>query len=123
MNQKILIIEDDEQDQKIMKRVLISSGFHEILFSNKGEAGIELAKTEKPDLVIIDTILPGMSGFDVCQRITDGAISPKPKMIVMTGFIDAVDAVRARKCGADDYCAKTSDFKSLVEAIKNCLNQ
>lgn len=76
------------------------------------------AETEKPNLVIIDTLLPDIDGFEVCRRIKAAKGKPSPAVIVITGFIDAVDAVKAKKMGADDYCVKTSDFSQLVGAAK-----
>lgn len=115
---KILIIEDNEQDRKIMKRFLNEAGFEEILFAESGEEGLNKAKSEKPDLVILDTLLPGMDGFQTCRQIREAHGPTTPKIIVTTGSVDAVDAVKARKAGADDYCAKTSDYLPLIEAVK-----
>lgn len=117
MEKKILIIDDNEQDRKIMRRFLNKAGHEEILMAQTGEEGIEKVKSEKPNLVIVDTILPGIDGFEVCLRIRKTRDSTKIKIIMLTGSIDAVDAVKARKVGADDYCVKTSDFSSMIESV------
>jgi len=118
MIKKLLLIDDNEQDKKIIKRFLNKAGYHNIVTASTGEEGVEKEKTEDPDLVITDTVLPGIDGFMVCAKIREFRGPGKPKVIVITGAIDAVDAVKARKSGADDYCAKTSDFMPLLEAIK-----
>jgi putative two-component system response regulator len=81
---------------------------------------IAQAKESKPDIVILDTNLGGMDGFEACQKIKelDGSTA---KIIVMTGLIDAVDAGRAREMGADDYCVKTADYADIIESVKNLL--
>ena len=74
-------------------------------------------KEGKPQLVLLDLILPGIDGFEVCRQIRE-KLKEGTKIIVMTGSIDAVDAVKARKFGADDYCVKTSDASTFIEAVK-----
>jgi len=118
MGKKILIIEDNEQDRKIVKRFLNRAGYEDIVIAVSGEEGLKKLESEKPELVITDTLLPGIDGFEVCRRIKEGLGAAGPKVIIMTGSIDAVDAVKAKKFGADDYCAKTSDFAALIEAVK-----
>jgi len=115
---KILNIEDSEQDRKIFKRVLKDAGFEDIIFAERGEEGVEKVKNEKPDMVIIDTRLPGIDGFETCRQIRESCGPAAPKIIITTGFIDAVDAVKAREAGADDYCVKTADLTPCVDAVK-----
>jgi DNA-binding response OmpR family regulator len=118
MAKKILIVDDNEVDLLIMKRHLSKAGYNDILEASNAEEGIKKAATENPDLIILDTILPGSSGFEVCQAIREKYNQASPKIIIITGSIDAVDAVKARKAGADDYCAKTSDCAPLLDAVK-----
>lgn len=121
MDKKILVIDDNKQDRMILKRFLDRTGYEQISMAESGEEGLKKAIAEKPDLVITDTLLPGMDGFEVCRQIKESMAPDAPKVIVMTGTIDAVDAVKARKMGADDYCVKTADGAPLVEAVKNLL--
>ncbi|MFC1699270.1 response regulator transcription factor [Candidatus Omnitrophota bacterium] len=118
---KILIVDDNGQDRKIIERFLKKAGFTEVLTAETGEMAVEKAKTEQPDLVITDTMLPGIDGFEVCRQIREGLGPDLTKIIVITGMIDAVDAVKAKKMGADDYCVKTSDYASLIEAVKKLI--
>ena len=121
MGKKILIIEDTEDDLIIIKRYLVRAGYNEITSAADAVEGVKKALEEKPDLVISDTLLPGSNGFEVCQKIREAFGPSFPKIIIMTGSIDAVDAVKARKVGADDYCAKTSDCAPLIEAVKKIM--
>jgi len=118
---KILIVDDNEQDRMIMKRVLNKAGFKDILMAERGEEGVEKANQEKPDLVILDTVLPGIDGVETCKRIRKTRKPAAVKIIIITGAIDAVDAGKARAAGADDYVVKTSDFFYLVKAIKGLI--
>ncbi|MFH1752912.1 MAG: response regulator [Candidatus Omnitrophota bacterium] len=114
---KILIIDDSEQDRKIMARFLSRAGYADLITAETGEEGVEKAKSENPDLVVTDTVMPGVDGFEVCRMIREAQGPSTPKIIIVTGAIDAVNAVMARKMGANDYCAKTSDCAPLLEAI------
>lgn len=117
---KILVIEDNEVDQLIIKRYLNKTGYEEILFAFNGQEGIEKARTERPDLIVVDTLLPDTDGFSVCKKIRK-IKGLTPKVIINTGNIDAVDAGKAREAGADDYTVKTSDCLPLMEAIRKLL--
>lgn len=118
MGKKILIVDDNEIDLMIVKRRLIETGYDDIITTQDPGDGIKKVTEEKPGLVILDTVLPGCTGFDVCLKIREDCAGINPKIIIITGSIDAVDAVKARKSGADDYCAKTSDCAPLLEAVK-----
>ncbi len=120
MAKKILIVEDEAQDQEIIKLSLIKHGYEDLIFASTGEEGIVKARSEKPDLVLVDTKLPDMEGFEVCRQIkkSEGLTA---KIIVYTGCIDAVDVTKARLAGADDYEVKTEDFGKLLSAVKKLI--
>ncbi|PIS47163.1 MAG: hypothetical protein COT17_04860 [Elusimicrobia bacterium CG08_land_8_20_14_0_20_51_18] len=119
---KMLLIDDDKDDCLMIKEFFDKSGYPDLMFVESGEEGLKKAEKELPDLVIIDTRLPGMDGFEVCRRIRETGSLKNTKIIVMTGFIDAIDAVKAREVGADDYCVKTSDCLPLIKAVKSVLS-
>ena len=119
MERKILIIDDNPQDRKIMTRFLNRAGFTRIATAENGAEGVKKVGEEKPDLVILDTMLPDMLGFEVCSRIREKHGPDAPKIIMTTGAVDAVDALKARQAGANDYCVKTSDCSPLLSAVEN----
>ena len=114
---KLLVIDDSVTVLSMLKEVFKEEGYNVIL-SETGEDGVKKTKKENPDIVIIDTLLPGIDGFEVCIKIKELKQEKQPKIVMMTGAIDAIDAVKARKSGADEYCAKTCDFEPLIEAVK-----
>jgi DNA-binding response OmpR family regulator len=118
MKKNILVVDDNRQDIKIITRVLNKAGFKDISTAVNGEDAVLKAKEEKPGLVILDTVLPGIDGFEVCRRIRKSQKSKTTKIIVTTGAIDAVDAGKARSAGADDYVVKSADFSHLLNAVK-----
>ncbi len=116
---KILLIEDNSGDQLLIKEALSDTDIqHELSTVSTGEDGIAQLDSFKPDIVITDTNLPGMNGFEVCQKIKD-LRGDAVKVIVMTGVVDAVDAGKALESGADDYCVKTVGCESLVNALRS----
>ena len=121
MAKKILIIDDTDSDRKIVKRFLTKAGYEDILMAESGEQGVAMALSEKPDLVITDTMMTGIDGFETCRQIREKCSSEEVKIIVTTGAIDAIDAVKARKMGANDYCVKTSDLIPLMTAVNNLI--
>lgn len=118
---KILIIDDNEKHNEVMKDLLLGSGFKKVEIALDGESGFKKCKKGKFDLVIIDTVLPGIDGFEVCRKIRKTFSKTKPRIIVMTGYVDAINAIKARELGADDYVVKNSDFSLLFKAIKKIL--
>ncbi len=123
MDKKILIIDDNQGDLDLIEQMLVELGFKDVISAISGEDGIRKCQEERPDIVIIDTLMPGMDGFETCKQIKD-IFGAKVKAIIMTGVIDAVDAGKAKEAGVDDCCVKTSDFSSLMMSIKNvCQNE
>jgi len=97
---KILIIDDDKTFRVILKEVLIKEGYH-LLEAPSGEKGLELVKSEHPDLVITDFQMPGMSGLDVLQAIVK--LKTGIPVIMITGFSDTENIIKAIQMGAFDY--------------------
>jgi len=118
---KILIIEDSLTIIKALVSMLQAKGFETITAEN-AEIGIEKAIFDHPDLVILDTVLPGMNGFEACKIIKEKTEKNPPGIIVMTGDISAINSTQARQAGADEYVAKTSDFSLLFDAVNKLLH-
>ena len=116
MSKRILIIDDNEDDREILAVNLRNQGFEDLVFAQNGSEGILAAGEKKPRIILLDTVLPGMNGFEVCRKIRE-IEGLDTKIIIMTGLIDAVDAEKARKSGAD-YVVKTSDSALVVEAVR-----
>ena len=119
--QKILIIDDDQEDRMLMQKAVHKAGLDvEIHTAENGEKGLQMVDELKPELVVIlDTVMPGLNGFQTCKKIKE--VNEKVKVIICTGVVDAVDAARARAAGADDYCVKTENNEPLISSINNII--
>jgi DNA-binding response OmpR family regulator len=121
MAKKIVIVDDNPAHNAVMISLFQEAGYTDVTVAQTGREGLDAIEAETPDLVILDTLLPDISGFDVCKELRDKKLRPEPKIIIMTGFIDAVDVMKARQMGADDYVVKTSDFSYLLDVVKKLI--
>lgn len=117
MTARILVVDDDAALAEMIGIVLRGEGF-EPHFSFDGPAAIEAFATLKPDLVLLDLMLPGMNGIEVCTRIRESSGTP---IIMLTAKSDSSDVVRGLESGADDYVVKPFNPKELVARIRTRL--
>lgn len=111
---KILIIEDEEAIADLEKDYLELSGF-EVEIQNNGDTGLQEALSKDFDLIILDLMLPGMDGFEVCKRIRDEKNVP---IIMVSAKKDDIDKIRGLGMGADDYMTKPFSPSELVARVK-----
>ena len=113
---KILLIEDSPTDTAVLTQVLERNG-HQVVACISAEEGIETAKRERPDLVLMDVVLPGMNGFQATRALTrDADTSHIPVLIVSTKGLDT-DRVWGMRQGAKDYIVKPPREAELIERI------
>jgi len=110
----ILIIEDEKPISDIIKFNLQKEGF-DILTSYDGKEGLELALSANPDLIILDIMLPGMNGFDVCKKLRETSNVP---IIMATAKEEEVDKILGLEFGADDYITKPFSVRELTARVK-----
>lgn len=111
---RILIIEDEEAIADLEKDYLELSDF-EVEIENTGDAGLKRAMSEEFDLVILDLMLPGMDGFEVCKNIREEKNIP---IIMVSAKKDDIDKIRGLGLGADDYMTKPFSPSELVARVK-----
>ena len=121
MGQKILIVDDSPGDRGlIIEAVERINCDYKIIEADNGEDAVAMVKEHNPTVVLLDTKLPGIDGFETCRRIKE-IEGLNTKVVIFTGNIEVVDANKARKMGTDDYCVKTSDWDELVQTVKDIL--
>lgn len=111
---KILIVEDEEAIADLEKDYLELSGF-EVVIENSGDRGLETAMEGPFDLVILDLMLPGIDGFEVCRKIREEKNIP---IIMVSAKKDDIDKIRGLGLGADDYMTKPFSPSELVARVK-----
>jgi len=103
---KILIVEDDKFLRELMVRKLTSEHSFEVLSAMDGESGLKAMKDQKPDLVLLDLILPGISGFDVLEKIKEEQCLTGMPVIILSNLGQQDDVEKGMKLGAIDYMVK-----------------
>jgi DNA-binding response OmpR family regulator len=119
MNATILIIDDDEKLNELLKGFLSDFGFN-VLAATRPEKGLKKLKQKSPELVILDVMLPGMDGFEVCKKIRQQSSVP---IIMLTARGELMDKVVGLELGADDYLPKPFEPRELVARIHSVLRR
>ena len=122
MAQEILIIEDMEPVVQAIRMVLEREGFR-LLTAQSGQEGLRAVSEQKPDLVILDLILPDMDGLEICRRIRKNPEVARVPIMILSGKAEEVDKVVGLAVGADDYLAKPFGDKELVARVKALLRR
>ena len=110
------MVEDNEMNRDILSRRLERKGF-EVVMAVDGQAGVEMASTVKPDLILMDLSLPVIDGWEATRRIKAGAATQQIPVIALTAHAMAGDEQKACEAGCDDYDTKPVNFKRLLEKI------
>ena len=115
MGKTILIVEDEQSIVDILSFILVKEGY-DTLEALDGPTGLQLSLEQNPDLVLLDLMLPGMSGFEVCERIrAAGSTTP---IVMLTAREEEDDKVRGLELGADDYITKPFKNRELIARVK-----
>lgn len=117
MTSRILVVDDDTALAEMIGIVLRTEGF-EPVFCADGAAAVDVWRAQRPDLVLLDLMLPGVDGIEICTRIRAESGVP---IIMLTARTDTADVVRGLESGADDYIVKPFNPKELVARIRTRL--
>ena len=115
----ILVVDDAPNIVELLRLYLEGAGFA-TLVATDGPAAVELHRKHRPDLVVLDLMLPGMDGFEVCRAIRREADTP---VLMLTARTDDVDAIVGLELGADDYVTKPFNPRALVARVKAILRR
>jgi len=115
---KILIVEDESTLQKTLGDILSQEGY-KVVSALDGEVGVRLAKEQKPDLVLLDLVLPKMTGFEVLEQMRSAEDTKGIPVIVLTNLEKMEDIQRATELGATTYLVKSNyELQEVVEKVK-----
>ena len=119
MTHTILVVDDEARIVKLVRDYLERAGFA-VLSARDGETAVLLARREQPDLIILDLMLPGVDGLDVCRRLRQESAVP---IIMLTARVEEADRIVGLELGADDYVTKPFSPRELVARVRAALRR
>ncbi len=117
MTQKALIIDDEQAIVDLVRHHLEKEGF-QCLEANDGETALRLARENKPDILILDLMLPGIDGLEICRLLRRDPSTAQVAIIMLTAKAEEVDRIVGLEMGADDYIVKPFSPRELVARVK-----
>ncbi len=117
---RILIVDDEPINLDILQTRLGVHGY-EVLTATNGEEALSTAKTQQPDLILLDIMMPKMSGFEVCRHLKSNPETRDIFVVMITALNETGDIERDTECSADDYLTKPVDRQALVKLVRTML--
>jgi CheY-like chemotaxis protein len=117
MNKRRVLVVEDNQDAGEMYRILIELAGHEVLLAENGTRGLELLKSARPDIALVDIGLPGMDGYEIARRFRAEPDADKVLLVALTGYGSSSDRARSRQAGFDLHLIKPVDPQALQELL------
>ena len=118
----ILVVDDDPAGQRLIKYMLTPEGY-EVLTASNGILGLQMATQQSPDLVILDVMLPGLDGFEVCRRLREGSNTSNISIVMLSGKTQETDRDTGLKMGADAYLIKPVNKQELIDTVNRLVNE
>lgn len=118
----ILVVEDDENIQQLVGYNLAKAGFH-VLYADNGEQALSVIKRERPELIILDLMLPGLNGFEICKLVRKDPKTKNLPIVMLTAKSEENDMAAGLDLGADDYITKPFSPKILISRVKAALRR
>ncbi len=118
MSARILVVDDILPNVKLLEAKL-SAEYYDVLTAMNGEEALKKVESESPDLVLLDVMMPGMDGFEVCTRIKENPLTAHIPVVMVTALTDANDKVRGLQAGADDFLSKPINDMALMARVRS----
>jgi DNA-binding response OmpR family regulator len=118
--ERILVVDDNETNRDILEARLMANGY-EVLHAADGEQALEMATRHRPDIILLDIMMPKINGIDVCRRLKGDTSLPFIPIVLVTAKADSNDVVKGLDAGADEYLTKPVDHKVLIARVKALL--
>lgn len=123
IKKKILIVDDERDLANLFTTTLETEGFN-VRYCDQGDAALQTAREFRPDFILLDLMMPGLSGFDTLELFRNMMETSTAKIVIFSALDNPADIQRAKKIGADDYLVKSNTpFQAVIDRIKELINQ
>ncbi|MEZ5998358.1 MAG: PleD family two-component system response regulator [Hyphomonas sp.] len=116
MSARILVVDDIEANRRVLKAKL-EAQYYSVLEAENGRQALDMALTEQPDIILLDVMMPGMDGYEVCERLKANPATSFIPVVMVTALSDAEDRVRGLQVGAEDFLSKPVDDFALMSRV------
>lgn len=118
---KILLADDEETVRSLVAATIRDDSQYMLLEARDGTEALDIARREKPDLILLDIVMPGMTGFEVCRLLKADPATQKTAIIMLTALAQDADRELGRKVGADGYFSKPFSPTALIRKVEEAL--
>ncbi|MFP4314208.1 MAG: PleD family two-component system response regulator [Alphaproteobacteria bacterium] len=118
MSARVLVVDDILPNVKLLEAKLTSE-YYDVLTATSGAEALEKIESEKPDIILLDVMMPGMDGFEVCTKIKDNPVMAHIPVVMVTALTDIADKVRGLEVGADDFLSKPINDIALMSRVRS----
>jgi adenylate cyclase len=117
---RILIVDDNQANVKMLQTRLVADGY-DVVTAADGEEGLAAAREQRPDLILLDVMMPKLDGFEVCRRLRADSEFPFVPIILVTAMADSKDVIAGLEAGGDEYLTKPIDHAALAARVRSML--
>ncbi len=121
MARKKILLVDDADTVLMVERMVLSKGPYEVVTAKDGKEGVAKAETERPDLILMDVVMPNMNGFEACRRLREKEATRAIPIIMVTTRAEAENMQTGFESGCTDYVTKPINGAELLAKVRSCL--
>jgi len=118
--EQILLVDDNSSNLKLLSQALEHQGY-KLLFAKSGEEALSIAKKAAPELILLDIMMPGLNGYEVCRRLKEDTVTQESAVIFLSALDETTDKVKGLDLGAVDYISKPFQAKEVIARVKTHL--
>jgi DNA-binding response OmpR family regulator len=123
MSRKKILLVDDSSTVLLMERMILSKNQYDVVTAKDGVEGIEKARSERPDLILMDVVMPRMDGFEACQKLREADDTKAIPVIMVTTRGELASVESGYAAGCNEYVTKPINGLELLAKVKSCLGQ